>query len=150
MTDTGDEIARLSDDELLSMRQDIEARFQSLSLASQRMKSWLTAVHDEMAARGIDGVVHKITDHAVVRYLQRVKGMDIDAIRGELRELLDESVPARNRDHRWHHSGVILCMSESGKTVVTVISLDNLAQNDSEGATVLKSKLQEALKEIAV
>jgi len=93
----------------------------------------------------------KQDNHAHTAQLeQHLKRMDIDAIRGELRELLDESVPARNRDHRWHHSGVILCMSESGKTVVTVISLDNLAQNDSEGATVLKSKLQEALKEIAV
>lgn len=35
---------------------------------------------------------HKVTDHAVVRYLERVRGIDIDAIRAEIGLVVDRAV----------------------------------------------------------
>lgn len=33
-----------------------------------------------------------VTDHAVLRYLERVKGIDIDAVRNELGQVVDTAV----------------------------------------------------------
>lgn len=33
-----------------------------------------------------------VTDHAVLRYLQRVKGIDIDAVRDELGRVVDKAI----------------------------------------------------------
>lgn len=32
---------------------------------------------------------HLVTDHAVIRYLERVKGVDIDVVRAEISELVE-------------------------------------------------------------
>ena len=37
---------------------------------------------------------HPASDHAVVRYLERVKGMDIDAVRREIGRVVDQGLEA--------------------------------------------------------
>ncbi|WP_439526198.1 hypothetical protein [Roseovarius mucosus] len=37
---------------------------------------------------------HPASDHAVVRYLERVKGMDIDAVRREIGRVVEEGLEA--------------------------------------------------------
>jgi len=38
--------------------------------------------------------VAHVTDHAVLRYLERVKGVDIDAVRVELGHIVDKAIEA--------------------------------------------------------
>lgn len=37
---------------------------------------------------------HPASDHAVIRYLERVKGMDIDAVRREIGRVVDQGLEA--------------------------------------------------------
>ncbi len=46
--------------------------------------------HDAVPAAGMERA--RVTDHALVRYLERVKGLDVDAIRDEI--LTDRNVAA--------------------------------------------------------
>lgn len=72
--------------------------------------------------RGELGLTHRpVRDHALLRYLERHKGIDVEAIRRELADLADEAVPARDGEHHWHPSGVLLIIAENG-AVVTVLS----------------------------
>lgn len=36
--------------------------------------------------------IHPVTDHAVVRYLERVQGVDIDALRAEIGRIADDGL----------------------------------------------------------
>lgn len=62
-----------------------------------------------------------ITNHALLRYMERHKGIDVNALRNELRMIADASEPAKDGEHHWHPSGVILVMGEAGQ-VITVLS----------------------------
>jgi hypothetical protein len=62
-----------------------------------------------------------VTDHAIVRYLERQKGFDMDALKAEMRKIADESVPTNDGDTHWHENGVIMILGEEGQ-IVTVLS----------------------------
>jgi len=63
-----------------------------------------------------------VTDHAVIRYLERVKGVDIEAIRAELRQIASEAVQAKDGEHHWHaETGTILILEADGR-IVTILS----------------------------
>lgn len=62
-----------------------------------------------------------VTDHALLRYMQRHLGVDVDAIRNDLRRIAAESTPAKDGEHHWHDSGVMLILGEDGR-VVTCLS----------------------------
>lgn len=69
--------------------------------------------------------VRLVNDHALIRYLERHKGIDVEAIRDEMRRLADESVPAKDGEHHWHPSGVIMIIGEFGQ-IITVLSPDQV------------------------
>jgi hypothetical protein len=70
-------------------------------------------------------VERDVTDHAVIRYLERVAGFDVEAIREKLRVFASEAKVSKDGDHYWHPSGVILILGEDGQ-VVTVLSGDQI------------------------
>lgn len=60
--------------------------------------------------------IHHVTDHALVRYLERVKGMDVEAIRRMIGRKVDRGV-------KQGASGVIsggMVYKLQGRTVVTI------------------------------
>lgn len=69
-----------------------------------------------------------VTDHALLRYLERYHGVDVAAIRDDLRRMADEAVPAKDGEHHWHPSGVMLVLGEVGQ-VITVLSADQAAKH---------------------
>lgn len=64
----------------------------------------------------------QVSDHAVLRYLERVKGVDVGAIRDELREIADEAVPAKDGEHHWHAATETVVVVGKGGHVITVLS----------------------------
>lgn len=63
-----------------------------------------------------------VSDHAVVRFLERVKGVDLEAVRNILRRLADEAVPEKKGDHYWHSGeGIMLLIGERGQ-IITILS----------------------------
>ncbi len=63
-----------------------------------------------------------VSDHAIVRYLERAKGVDVAAIRNEITELADKAVPFKNCDGLWEaSSGVVIITNDDG-LVVTILT----------------------------
>ncbi|WP_143393303.1 hypothetical protein [Fimbriiglobus ruber] len=96
---------------LEDQRSSVTAAIGTVTTNIHNIKSRIRAVED---AQPVD-----ITDHAVVRYLQRVRGVDIDAVRTELdSDNLRESVK-RCPTGRHYLDGVTYVVQD--KTLVTVI-----------------------------
>jgi len=68
-----------------------------------------------------------IPNHAVIRYLERYKGIDIEAVREEIEGLADGALPLRDGEHHWHFSGIVLILGKEGQ-VVTVLSKEQSAK----------------------
>lgn len=70
----------------------------------------------------MDAGRRRVSDHAVLRFLERRLGIDIEGIRNELRMMADEAAPfKKNGEHHWHHSGVVIVIGECGQ-IITVLS----------------------------
>jgi len=54
-----------------------------------------------------------VTDHAVVRYLERIEGMDLESVRAHIRALAQQST-RRNGEFIDHPSGLVLAKREKG------------------------------------
>lgn len=67
----------------------------------------------------------KVTDHAVVRYLERVRGIDMDEVRTEIRALANEAQEVKGGDHYWHPDGVILIIGDDAQ-VVTILGAEQV------------------------
>jgi len=64
-----------------------------------------------------------ITNHALIRYMERHKGIDVEAMRNELRAIAAEAERTKkNGEHHWHQeTGIILIIGDAGQ-VITVLS----------------------------
>ncbi len=96
---------------LEDQRSSITAAIGTVTTNIHNIKARIRSVEDAQPV--------EITDHAIVRYLQRVRGLDIDAVRAELdTENLRESVK-RCPTGRHYLDGVTYVVQD--KTLVTVI-----------------------------
>lgn len=115
-SDLGEEPRKLDDElnELSALERILTARLASIKRGKDRLRR--KKVEQGLALR-------RVSDHAVLRYLERYKGFDVEAVREELRQLADESEPARDGEHHWHPSGVIMVIGDTGQ-IVTVLSAE--------------------------
>lgn len=63
------------------LTKDIQLKYNEVGKLNKELKSIGQAIYD---LKNINGDTPHITDHAVVRYLERVKGMDIWQIKAEI------------------------------------------------------------------
>ena len=106
MTDTeiNEEISRL-----IVLRRALSATASALGYQVRALKNKLSGDAERV-----------IKDHAVIRYLERVKGVRIEDVREEIRALSDAAVPFKKCDGMWHASGIVLMTNDDGE-VVTVL-----------------------------
>ena len=64
--------------------------------------------------------------------MERHKGIDVEGLRAELRTLADAAEPAKDGEHHWHPSGVIMVIGSEGQ-VVTVLSPQQAGKWDGRG-----------------
>lgn len=67
-------------------KREMNAAMQDITEINKQLTSLGAAIFD---LKNIDGITPHITDHAVVRYLERVKGMNIWDIKAEIIEHRD-------------------------------------------------------------
>ena len=95
MDGTRNELAREREDlvsKLSRAEADIEAiksemavRLKDVQGDAERLRSRIANIDDELARReAADAVVPTVSDHALLRYIERVCGVDIDALKDEL------------------------------------------------------------------
>lgn len=82
-----------------------------------------------------------ITDHAVVRYLERVLNIDMDKIREDIRDLASNTVPiTAPPDKAFMHTGGKAVVIIDECRVVTVLGVKELRKSKSwMGAPVMEA-----------
>lgn len=123
-------MANLSVDDLEVMLRDVKAATSAASSLHKRMGPRIRQLRRaiEVAKERDTTTQMRITDHAVVRWLSRVRGMDIDAIRDEIRGHLEGKF-----DKGENHDVIVIpeencaVIVRGGKhcTAVTVLSMDH-------------------------
>lgn len=111
-------------DELDSEIGDISNAIGRLNTALATLRLRHAELKEERLRRGQRE--RSVSDHAVVRYLERHEGLDIEAVREELRAIADASTPAKDGEHHWHEeSQLILILGEAGQ-IITVLAPEQL------------------------
>lgn len=96
---------------------DLCALRQRVNVAAMNMTAAINRMHEVLARRE---ATRRVSDHALVRYLERVHGIDMDKARAEIRRMCDESVPFSKCEGLWHAKGMVFITSDDG-AVVTVL-----------------------------
>lgn len=115
------DLSTLSDEDILRERGDLLVVYNKNLAHAKSMVSRLARLKEELNRRRNKQEKPYVTDHAVVRYLERVEGLDIEAVR----EFLLNHIPI-DAEINEHNSLIlknfILKMSKDGKAVTTVIT----------------------------
>jgi hypothetical protein len=104
-------------DDLLAVENRLQAKLALLRRARDDLKR-------ERIARGLK--TRSVSDHAIVRYLERCKGTDVERFREELRAMVSECVETDDGEHI-HPSGALLVLGQDGQ-IVTVVGKEQRAQ----------------------
>ncbi len=113
----------ISDDQLCNEIDDltiVEAGLQSKVAAVRRAKGDLKK---ERIRRGV--LTRTVSDHALVRYLERCKGFDVETLRDELRRMAAEAAPSSDGECLLHPTGAGLIIGQDGQ-IVTVLGRDQI------------------------
>lgn len=126
MVDTSDDQLCNEIDDLLSLENGLQAKVAAVRRARGERKK-------ERIRRGV--LTRAVSDHALVRYLERCKGFDVEGLRRELRAMADEAIPSKDGEHHWHSSGAALILGQDGQ-IVTVLGSEQIEKwtNRAPGA----------------
>ncbi len=119
-------VPTLSTEELINLRSEIYREIAIIQSSISDLKSRGDVVRAELETRAdLEFNGFRISDHAVVRYLQRHKGMDMNAVRQEIADMAARSRPSRTGGVRTitrtdDHTAMTLGISEGDRTVTTV------------------------------
>jgi hypothetical protein len=122
-------LTQLNDDDLRNIQCEFGREFNQKATALNEIRARMECVKLERQRRSTatSAGIH-ITDHAVVRYLERVKGMDIAAIREEIVALATASGKLGSKDRYARHecdgTDIVLGFNEIDGTVTTVFTKD--------------------------
>lgn len=109
----------MDNDKLADEINDVGAAIGRLNNAASALRRYHAELKERQAKLG--DRQRPVTDHAVVRYLERCKGVDITAIRNELRQMADDAIAAKDGEHHWHEeTGTILVIGDDAQ-VITVL-----------------------------
>lgn len=128
----------MSDDELVSLRRDTALTLDAaakkavrLRASQERIKRALRMREDGHVAPGGQPAPWKVVDHAVVRYLERVKGIDMNLIRQEIRDMVDKGIAEeRTGDDVILCDGYVVLTSE--RKITTVLTQEMYENVDVE------------------
>ena len=81
--------ADMAEDALLGERRDLDNKLKMAGRELARMRGRMSTINRELDIRRNSSARDiSITDHALILYLERVKGIDVDAVRQEIRNVL--------------------------------------------------------------
>lgn len=126
----------LTDVELHRLKVDMQVFATYTGKIASRSKNRATAIQSELDKRAAKQRSRPrptekptISDHAIVRYLQRVKGMDIAAIEQEMWANINQSEPILS-ENILSHNGFVYVRRPASNFIVTVLLEDELNDED--------------------
>lgn len=100
---------------------DLKLLEQALTEARARVRYELADIKEKQRARKMNRP-RDISDHAVVRFLERTGRVDVEAVRREISALIDASTPFGGKTEGVWHSDTGMVFILEGRVVVTVLS----------------------------
>lgn len=87
----------MSDDELVAERAELGRQMKQLGSRVAAMHGRLGSINAALKRRrAADSDRFEITDHAVLRFLERAKGLDVAAVRAEIVTLLQRAIGVKH------------------------------------------------------
>ncbi len=122
-------VKELSKEELINIRFELGREFNQQNTVLGDLSARLEAVTRELKGREEVWDGYRITDHAVVRYLERYRGVDVDAIRREIAKIANSARGADFGRRRHEETGATLGVDERDgfKVVTTIFREEELA-----------------------
>jgi hypothetical protein len=119
----------LSIEQLRNLRFEVGRELNQQQTVINDLRLRLDAVMHEIAGRDQEWDGYRITDHAVLRYLERHKGMNVDAVRQEIAEMVKASkgVDLTRRRHEGMKTTIGVDERDGFKAVTTVYHEEELA-----------------------
>jgi hypothetical protein len=92
----------MSLDALLQLQEDTREQGRAHQRAHKMVGSYLTIINEAVRAKQAaelnpEGVI--VTDHAIVRWLERVEGMNLEPVRAEIRRVINQGEYDPQADH---------------------------------------------------
>ncbi len=122
--DFREQLSHMTLDDLHDLQGQLGQECSAANTAKNILRMKLDAVKsmmDEKRGQGDMG----ISDHAVLRYLERYKGLDVAAVRAEIRALISERRFSRRRKAEHHEIGNGLIAVIPGGSIVATIYKDD-------------------------
>ena len=111
------EIRAMSDKELLEYRAGLTGEYQRHSSAASRIAQTLAKIKDDLKRRRNASDKPFVSDHAVLRYLERVHGLPVE----EIRNGILQNLPKRDREGIFEKDGVRFILSKDKQCVATIV-----------------------------
>lgn len=120
------QLALLSDSELMSLQSETGKEMSSLGKKLSSRRSTLQLIKNELgrrseSRRATGGFL--VSDHAIVRYLERHKNMDMEAIRKEIFTLAKESKRLDGSD-RFKNGNAVLAINQDKQHISTIMNIE--------------------------
>jgi len=127
-------IKELDDAELRSMRHELGRLSETKRREINELQTRIDIIKREQQARETSTSTGlNITDHAIVRYLERIKGVDINAIREEIDKIAQTSKQMREgRKGIAQNGDIAIGLNDIDGTVTTFYSKQELTVADVE------------------
>lgn len=127
----------MTDDQLKDLQHELGREKNQVSRAMQELNARLDAVRAERERRATATTRgFHISDHAVLRYLERIKGVDVAAVREEISALAEKQKLHRH-EHQYAREdagdGLIFGFNGVDKTVTTIMTPRENAVCETDG-----------------
>ena len=109
--------------DLMELRQVCEKKKSLLDRERNSLISSMTLITNELRKRKAGNQL-AITDHAIVRYLQRVEGFDIELRRQKIEAMVRRSVRINSEMLKDEETGLLIVQQEKTNSIATIIKED--------------------------
>lgn len=107
---------------LLELRKTLHKEVQVLMDEKNRKVGSIDRVNKELKSRQHESVEEiAVTDHAVVRYLERVKGLDLEGARQEIIEMANRAVRRDSEFLEDPVTGMVIVRRKGSASIATIL-----------------------------
>jgi len=138
-TEALEALAGLTREQLINMRHELSREINQLRQHADDIRLRIEAIRMELERRsdGLPTGMH-VSDHAVVRYLQRFRGVDIAGVKAEIVEIAERAKVAKfgkSGVRKDSETGISLGIDDEGGNITTVF-------DDAELPAIARTELR--------
>jgi hypothetical protein len=120
--------------EIEAIKAELRVRLEAVETKLQKVRSTIGAMEAELSRReAMDSIEPSVSDHAVLRYMERVHGIDVEQLRGLiLTETVEKAIRAGASAVRVDGMTYVI----KGATIVTVLGSEQRPKKKTKRGTV--------------